>query len=126
MKKILSLFLLFVMLFSLVSCTSSEGSYIVRMCVSTQNDTSFSMNYDYFDGYKKYTIEAKAGSDLRFIIKTNSGQISLKIEDYDHDIIFEKENMNPTSGYFTLEKGGKYMITITAVEHSGSLEFAWD
>ena len=117
MKKLLAMFVSCL----LVGCTSS--AYMVRNCIEQQNATLFSAKYSYFQGTRNYKININEDKEVKVNITTSKGTLSVKV--YDSSTSFYEGNIeNDFSFTLNLDKG-KYKVSLTAKEHSGSYSFSW-
>ena len=117
MKKLLAMFVSCL----LVGCTSS--SYIVKNCIEHQNATLFSAKYSYFQGRRNYQININEDKEVKVNITTSKGTLSVKV--YDSYTSFYEGNIeNDFSFTLNLNKG-KYKVSLTAKEHSGSYSFSF-
>ena len=112
-------------LFSLVSCYSSSGSYVTKMCVTTQNDHSFSMSYDYLKGYKTFVYNIKANTEIDVDFKTESGKLSCTIKAKDGDYVYRGNEIETSSFKIVIPNDGKYEFRYDAEEHKGSFSCSW-
>lgn len=122
MKRILITLLALLMLLS--GCT---GSYTTKMSVENRNSHSFSMRYDYFNGTKVYTIDAKEEHlAVKVDIVSDSGELAVTIAKGGETPAYTG-NQIPTSSFTVyLSDPGKYTVTITAQKHAGSYSFDWE
>lgn len=126
MKKMTApiLLLLFVALFA--GCVSSGGRFLAVGCVSTQNDTSFSMTYSSLDGKKFYVIHPKKDTTLNVRFETVSGALSCcVIEKSTGAVLFDRREIRTSEDAVGLKKGESYTIWIEAKEHEGAFFFDW-
>jgi len=81
--------------------------------------TMWSKEYQFCDGYMSRTMQTEADEDeIQIIVVTEEGDISIKIEDMDGNIIFEQEKI--PSGNYPVELTGKYKVRVEVEDHRGS------
>lgn len=109
---------------ALVGC-SSQGKYLVTMCISKQTPTSFSMEYESFDGYRIYKFTLKKATVVTMDFVTKGGKLDCSVVDQDGDEVYEQEDVLSYSIDMTYPKG-TYTVRLTADHHEGSFSFSWD
>lgn len=121
MKRFLILLLTALLLTGCVS-----GSYVTKRSVANQNSHSFSMRYNYFNGTKVYTINAKEENlAVKVDIQSDSGDLAITIAK-DGEAPAYTGNQIPTSSFTVyLKEPGKYTVTVTAQKHCGSFSLDW-
>lgn len=112
-------------LLSLVGCYTSSGSYVTRMCVTTQNDHSFSMSYDYFKGHKSFVYNIKANTEIDVNFKTESGKLECFVKLKDGDYVYRGNEIETSSFKIVVPKDGRYEFRFDAVDHKGSFSCSW-
>lgn len=129
MKRIACLLLLLTLALPMTACESAlRSSGTTFMCVSTETSESFSMSYEKFDGMKQYRLKTKQDNAAVWVnIETESGTLSVKVTSADKSdtLVYEAENLQTGDFAFTVPEAGKYTVTVTADEHSGSYSFDW-
>lgn len=81
--------------------------------------TQWSMEYQFCDGYMNRTMKTVNDEDvINVIVVTEEGNISIKIEDMDGNIVFEQEEI--PSGNYPVEVEGKYKVHVEVDDHRGS------
>lgn len=109
---------------ALVGC-SSQGKYLVTMCVSKQTPTSFSMEYESFDGYRIYKFTLKKTTEVNLRFETVKGKLSCHITDEDGEVMYDQEDV-ASGGFGVNYPKGTYTVRLTADHHQGSFSFYWD
>ncbi|MBQ6018773.1 MAG: hypothetical protein IJL26_01210, partial [Clostridia bacterium] len=79
MKRTCVISLFLVLLLLLTGCVSSGGRYRTFLCISMQDERSFSMEYNSFDGKKYYVFSPRADTTLRMRFETKSGALSCSV-----------------------------------------------
>lgn len=129
MKKVLCLLLVAAMALPLTGCDEAlVSSGTTFMCVSNQTSESFSMSYEQFDGMKQYRLKTRQDhTTVRVDVETESGSLSVKVTAADgrDELTYVAENLQTGSYAFEVPNAGKYTVTVTADEHSGSFSFDW-
>ena len=103
-----------------------RGSYRTVMSVAQQNSHSFSMRYELFDGEKVYTI--KAGDQkvaVAVSVETQSGNLAITIAKDGEEPVYSGHHLLTTDFVVYLNEPGKYTVTLSAQDHSGSYYFDW-
>ncbi|MGM9640880.1 MAG: hypothetical protein ACI3V3_05890 [Faecousia sp.] len=126
MKRILCLVLCALMLVNFSGCRSKSACFTYRS-IENQNDHSFSMRYETFDGTKEYTIRVHDGQTLavKVEIVTESGSLALTIAQKGEEPAYMGNDLQTTGFTVYLKEAGTYRVTLTADEHSGSYSFDW-
>lgn len=109
---------------ALVGC-SSQGKYLVTMCISKQTPTSFSMEYESFDGYRIYKFTLKKTTEVNLRFETVKGKLSCLITDEDGEVMYDQEDV-ASGGFGVNYPKGTYTVRLTADHHQGSFSFYWD
>ncbi len=85
--------------------------------VGTEGWSSWTGRYSSLDGTMKKSIHPKTDV-LHIEVKTDSGLISIEIQDTDGNIIFDESNIKTAS--FNVDVSGKVTVKIAADSHKGS------
>ena len=80
--------------------------------------TQWSVEHQFCDGYMSRTMQAANEEDVQIVVVTEEGNISIKIEDMDGNIIFEQEEI--PSGNYPVKLDGKYKVRVEFEDHRGS------
>lgn len=125
MKKALIVLLAVLLAACAFGCIRTTGKYRTTMCVSSQTDSGFSMDYEYFDGHKTYTFNAPEGTVLNVRFATDGGELSCVITDKKGKEYYRNEAVE--TGETTVELGqkGEYSVALVANGHSGAFYFSW-
>lgn len=87
--------------------------------VSTDGLRSWTASYSMLDGKLKHTIRPKdTQGTIHAEVVTESGSISIEMEDADGRVIFDEDNIATSS--FDVKISGKVVIRIEADKHKGS------
>jgi hypothetical protein len=114
----------FILIILLAGCT--RGSFITIKSHENNTPTSMAMSYEKFSGFKSKTISLDEPSDVSVVISTESGSFDLSIIDKDGNSYYEGTDIPSSSFRVSLDKQGKYEITVTADNHKGSYDISWD
>ena len=117
MKKLLAIFASCL----LAGCTST--TYVVRNCIEQQNATLFSAKYSYFQGTRNYKINVNEDKSVKVNITTSKGTLNVKV--YDSSTSFYEGNIDSDFSFTLNLNKGKYKVSLTTKEHSGSYSFSW-
>lgn len=127
MKRIVACIVIVIMtLCSVVFAAGCEatGKYLVVMSVSNQTDTSFSMSYESFDGYRVYKMKLSKTTEVNIRFETESGRLDYSITDEDGEVVLQQDNVS-TMGFGINFSRGTYTVRLTADHHKGSYSFSW-
>ena len=80
--------------------------------------TQWSVEHQFCDGYMSRTMQAANEEDVQIVVVTEEGNISIKIEDMDGNVIFEQEEIQ--SGNYPVKLDGKYKVRVEFEDHRGS------
>ena len=80
--------------------------------------TQWSVEHQFCDRYMSRTMQAANEEDVQIVVVTEEGNISIKIEDMDGNIIFEQEEI--PSGNYPVKLDGKYKVRVEFEDHRGS------
>ena len=80
--------------------------------------TQWSVEHQFCDGYMSRTMQAANEEDVQIVVVTEEGNISIKIEDMDGNVIFEQEEI--PSGNYPVKLDGKYKVRVEFEDHRGS------
>ena len=105
----------------LVGCTST--TYVVRNCIEQQNATLFSAKYSYFQETRNYKIDVN--EDKAVNVNITSSKRTLNVKVYDNSISFYEGNIDSDFSFTVNLNKGKYKVSLTTKEHSGSYSFSW-
>lgn len=114
----------FVLIILTAGCT--RGSFITIKSHENNTPTSIAMSYENFSGSKSKTISLDEPSDVSVIVSTESGSLCLSITDKDGNSYYKGIDIPSSSFHVSLDKQGKYVITVTADNHKGSYDISWD
>lgn len=108
--------------FGSVGLTGSLGIASARSAtrigyVGNEGRSGWSGRYSSLDGTMKKSIYPKTDV-LHIEVKTDSGAISIEIQDTNGNVIFNKSDMG--TGSFDVDVSGKVVVRITADKHQGS------
>lgn len=101
----------------------ANGEYFNSVnCSRYADETSYRMDYGYFDGFDSHTLRLEAGDVLEGRVDTYSGWLELEISDEDGNTLCEG---TPVSGEqrFDVSRGGDYTILVHGRQASGSFSF---
>ncbi len=101
-----------------------NGEFInVRNCSRCADETSFRMDYEFFNGFDSHTLRLEAGDALVGRIDTWNGWLEVEISDEDGNTLLEGA---PLSGDQRVEvpKTGDYTILVHGRKTSGKFTFA--
>lgn len=85
-----------------------------------------SMSYEKFSGSKSKTISLDEPSNVSVVVSTESGTLDLSITDKDGNSYYNGINIPSSAFSVSLDKSGKYDITVSADNHKGSYDISWD
>ncbi|NLJ30288.1 MAG: hypothetical protein GX424_01560 [Clostridiales bacterium] len=108
----------------MAGCT--RGSFITIKSHENNTPTSMSMSYEKFSGSKLKTISLDEPSDVSVVVSTESGSLDISITDKDGYSYYAGTDIPSSSFRVSLDKQGKYEITVNADNHKGSYNISWD
>ena len=101
----------------------ANGEYFnAANCSRYADETSYRMDYGYFDGFDSHTLRLEAGDVLEGRVDTYSGWLELEISDEDGDTLCEGTPVNGEQR-FDVSRGGDYTILVHGRRASGSFSF---
>ena len=117
MRKIISAFVSVVLIASLAACSPSfNGS-------STGNATQFIMEYSILNKSDYRNMTLQAGDVVNTSIVSDSGSVSVKVENSAGEAIYSEEDI-PTSDFeITIPQDDTYKFTVTGHHAKGSVKF---
>ena len=122
--KVLALFLGVILL--LTGCVSSGGKYLTIMSITSEDDHSFSMEYESFDGKKYYVFTPKTDGTLKMDFVTESGTLKCTvITGTENQFVFNQSEIPTGKEEIPIKKGKKYTVWFYAEKHKGSFRFDW-
>lgn len=101
----------------------ANGEYFNAVnCSRYADETSYRMDYGYFDGFDSHTFSLEAGDVLEGRVDTYSGSLELEISDEDGNTLCEGIPVNGEQR-FDISRGGDYTILVHGRRASGSFSF---
>ncbi len=136
--KIWVMFSLILSLALISGCT--YGSYSTTKSVEISTFSKMSMSYEKFNGYKTSVFNIEEGEEFEVDVSivSEEGNLGLtvvretetkgdkKLKSEESENIYQGNEL-PTSDFkVTLDKPGKYKITVTGENHKGKFNITWD
>lgn len=101
-----------------------NGEFInVRNCSRCADETSFRMDYEFFNGFDSHTLRLEAGDALVGRIDTWNGWLEVEISDEDGNTLLEGAPLNGDQRV-EVPKTGDYTILVHGRKTSGKFTFA--
>ena len=101
-----------------------NGEFInVRNCSRCADETSFRMDYEFFNGFDSHTLRLEAGDALVGRIDTWNGWLEVEISDEDGNALLEGAPLNGDQRV-EVPKTGDYTILVHGRKTSGKFTFA--
>ena len=97
--------------------------YVVRNCIEQKNATLFSTKYSYFQETRNYKIDVNEDKVVNVNITSSKGTLNVKV--YDNSTSFYEGNIDSDFSFTLNLNKGKYKVSLTTKEHSGSYSFSW-
>ena len=121
MKRLLIPILLFLLL---ISCSSEDlKGRIVK------EETSISVDAEYFQGERTYTLDFDEDREVKLDLETLSGKIYIKVQDSGGKVVLEGSYSSDWNQYgrtsFFIEKG-KVTFTLKGEAYSGKARLDWN
>jgi len=95
---------------------------LVTMSVSKETPTSFSMEYESFDGYRIYRFELTKTTNVDIRFETISGRLDVLVNKGD-EVFYQQDDVR--GGFGLSFPKGKYTVRLTGDHHQGSFSFDW-
>ena len=112
------------MVFYAAAWAYENGEFInVRNCSRYADETSFRMDYEFFNGFDSHTLRLEAGDALVGRIDTRNGWLEVEISDEDGNALLEGAPLNGDQRV-EVPKTGDYTILVHGRKTSGKFTFA--
>ena len=112
------------MVFYAAAWAYENGEFInVRNCSRCADETSFRMDYEFFNGLDSHTLRLEAGDALVGRIDTWNGWLEVEISDEDGNTLLERASLNGDQRV-DIAKTGDYTILVHGRKTSGKFTFA--
>lgn len=112
------------MVFYAAAWAYENGEFInVRNCSRRADETSFRMDYEFFNGFDSHTLRLEAGDALVGRIDTRNGWLEVEISDEDGNALLEGAPLNGEQRV-EVPKTGDYTILVHGRKTSGKFTFA--
>ena len=121
MKRLLIPILLFLLL---ISCSSEDLKGRI-----VEGETSISVDAEYFQGERTYTLDFDEDREVKLDLETLSGKIYIKVQDSGGKVVLEGSYSSDWNQYgrtsFFIEKG-KVTFTLKGEAYSGKARLNWN
>ena len=121
MKRLLIPILLFLLL---ISCSSEDLKGRI-----VEGETSISIDAEYFQGERTYTLDFDEDREVKLDLETLSGKIYIKVQDSGGKVVLEGSYSSDWNQYgrtsFFIEKG-KVTFTLKGEAYSGKARLDWN
>ena len=112
------------MVFYAAAWAYENGEFInVRNCSRCADETSFRMDYEFFNGFDSHTLRLEAGDALVGRIDTRNGWLEVEISDEDGNTLLEGAPLNGEQRV-EVPKTGDYTILVHGRKTRGEFAFA--
>ena len=112
------------MVFYAAAWAYENGEFInVRNCSRCADETSFRMDYEFFNGFDSHTLRLEAGDALVGRIDTWNGWLEVELSDEDGNTLLEGAPLNGEQRV-EVPKTGDYTILVHGRKTSGKFTFA--
>ena len=112
------------MVFYAAAWAYENGEFInVRNCSRRADETSFRMDYEFFNGFDSHTLRLEAGDALVGRIDPRNGWLEVEISDEDGNALLEGAPLNGEQRV-EVPKTGDYTILVHGRKTSGKFTFA--
>ena len=112
------------MVFYAAAWAYENGEFInVRNCSRCADETSFRMDYDFFNGFDSHTLRLNRGDVLEGRIDTYGGWLEVEISGGDGETLLEDAALNGDQRV-EVPKTGDYTILVHGRKTSGKFTFA--
>ena len=120
-KRLLIPILLFLLL---ISCSSEDLKGRI-----VEGETSISVDAEYFQGERTYTLDFDEDREVKLDLETLSGKIYIKVQDSGGKVVLEGSYSSDWNQYgrtsFFIEKG-KVTFTLKGEAYSGKARLNWN
>ncbi len=100
-----------------------NGEYFnARDCSRYAGETSYRMDYSYFDGFDSHTLRLEAGDVLAGRVDTRNGRLEMEVSDKDGNTILEGAPINGDQSV-EIARTGDYTILVHGRKTSGQFSF---
>ena len=121
MKRLLVPILLFLLI---ISCSSEDLKGRI-----VEGETSISVDAEYFQGERTYTLDFDEGREVKLDLETLSGKIYIKVQDSGGKVVLEGSYSSDWNQYgrtsFFIEKG-KVTLTLKGEAYTGKARLDWN
>ena len=121
MKRLLVPILLFLLL---ISCSSEDLKGRI-----VEGETSISVDAEYFQGERTYTLDFDEDREVKVDLETLSGKIYIKVQDSGGKVVLEGSYSSDWNQYgrtsFFIEKG-KVTFTLKGEAYTGKARLDWN
>ncbi len=112
------------MVFYAAAWAYENGEFInVRNCSRCADETSFRMDYEFFNGFDSHTLRLEAGDTLAGRIDTYSGWLEVEVSGEDGEALLEASSLEWPQRV-EVPKTGDYTILVHGRKTSGKFTFA--
>ncbi len=124
-RYLIGIFTCTLLALSLIGCTT--GSYTATLAIEKNTSTSMAMTYEKLKGHKtaSLSIEENEVVEVEVDVVSKDGKLDLSIVNEQNETFYQGTDMPTSSFVVTLDKKGKYKITIDAKDHKGSYNISW-
>ncbi len=124
-RRLIGLLISILLVASLIGCTT--GSYTATLATEKNTSTSMAMTYAKMNGHKtaSLSIEDNEILEVDVDVVSKDGQLDLSIVNEQDESFYQGTDMPTSSFTVTLDKKGKYKITVNAKDHKGSYNITW-
>lgn len=91
-------------------------------CSRYADETSYRMDYRYFDGFDSHTLHLKAGDTLAGRVDTWNGWLEVEVSDEDGETLLEESALNGDQSV-EIAKTGDYTILVHGRKTAGQFAF---
>ena len=112
------------MVFYAAAWAYENGEFInVRNCSRCADETSFRMDYEFFNGFDSHTLRLNRGDVLEGRIDTYDGWLEVEISDEDGETLLDGSPLNGDQSV-DITRTGDYTILVHGRKTSGEFAFA--
>lgn len=120
LHKIKMLFLAIIVALGLTACSNQDGfaGNIVA------DDTYYDMTFDWLNTTYTYDMYLEQGDGIEVFLEKERGKVSVLIQCEDEEVVYQGDDMEPSSFAVNIKETGNYTVKITGKEAKGHISFS--
>lgn len=120
LHKFKMLFLVIIVALGLTACSNQDGfaGNIVA------DDTYYDMTFDWLNTTYTYDMYLEQGDGIEVFLEKERGKVSVLIQCEDEEVVYQGDDMEPSSFAVNIKETGNYTVKITGKEAKGHISFS--